>query len=220
MYIKCTTTVAFLSLLLSPAYLAQDQQGSRINQLVRKAHENHQTSAELSPPTVFPTGLSSLDDVFADYALIVGTPVRSVSVVESDSIMTWYIFRKDSVINYPDVDPDDRTWAIPSTIGNIPSDSILVPVDGGTVMVDGVHLTQASRFTFTSNKKYLLVLHIENGGKVGSLAADEASAFLVAPNNRLGNSHQNHPLVQEIENVYSADLGRLSSDPRKRVRLQ
>jgi hypothetical protein len=200
--------------LLAVSHAAESQ--GRIKKLVEAAKAANQNTAELAVPLVTPTGVSSLDDVFADYAVLVTTPIKKLVVSDGSSLTTWYSLNIQQVVSRPPQDTSSEVHSIPQELLPVNPGTVLVPIDGGELLEDGVLVKQQSMFAMSPGDRYLLILNMEDGGRVGSLAADEASILKIDNGFHLSTAHNNHPLIQEIARRHNMDLKALSIDPRRR----
>lgn len=165
----------------------------------------------------YPGMNSSLDDLRQNYSVVVATPVESKGyLVHSHSIGTWYKFRISEAVSIktprycntcpePGLPPDDFR----STLSN----EFLLSVDGGTLLIEGVEVTQSSGSIprFEAGENYLLFISFLPGG-VARLAAGPAGIFRLRDNDRLeGVDTNKHRTYEDIRNRFSGKLSILKS---------
>lgn len=119
--------------------------------------------------------VKDFDDALKHFAVIVGQPIERKSYgMDSRTITTWYRFRVLETIS-----TRDNTSCVtcpqapdpPSDLVTTSANEILVPKNGGSVMLDGIKLTsvEAEFPEFQSERQYLLFLGLNTSSRVGML---------------------------------------------------
>jgi hypothetical protein len=86
-----------IALLFAPAATSQSEQG-RIAIGVKSAKSRGENKVELLAPIVLPTGVSTVDAVFDDYAVIIAEAVAKRVLADADNISTWYKLRTVEIL--------------------------------------------------------------------------------------------------------------------------
>jgi hypothetical protein len=192
----------------------------RISRLVRAAKARNESSIVLAAPIGVPTGIGTLDQVFGDYSILIAHPVKKTVVVDRDNITTWYEFvAEDTVTRQPRIGLE--TWStIPVEFMSPRRNTVLVPELGGQADVDSVTVNEPSLFSFELGQRYLLIVYLEHEGRVGSLAADQGSAFMIDKSSHLLTKYTAHPIAQELQSFHRSSLDSLMMDGRRRTAVR
>ena len=130
-------------------------------------------------------GVSDLNAATSQYSVFVGELVATNTVWDEtgDSITTWYKFRNTERLT-------QRTHVacahctppnLPSSLLPLQEGELLVPLPGGSVLIDNVVVEQVlSDFTaMVPGQNYLLFLNFDDANKVGTLSIGPSGALLV-----------------------------------------
>lgn len=134
-------------------------------------------------------GVDDLNEATSEYSLFVGELVATSTVWDeaSDSIETWYKFTTNERLT-------QRAYSacmycspptLPSSLLPLQQGEFLVPLSGGSVMIDNVVVEQVlPNFTaMVTGQKYLLFLNFNESNKVGNLSLGPYGALLVTSEN-------------------------------------
>jgi hypothetical protein len=149
-----------------------------------QAQQQGRTHVTLGIQPHYPA-VSDLNAAISDYSLFVGELVATSTVWDeaSDSIETWYKFRTTERLTQrayfacthcsPPTPPSDL---LPLQQGEI-----LVPLTGGSVLIDNtiVETVLADFTTMVTGQKYLLFLNFNGTNNVGNLSMGPRGALLV-----------------------------------------
>lgn len=172
----------------------------------------------ISGPIIDYPGLNSgVDDLLRNYSVVIAQPIAMKGyLVNSHSIGTWYKFRISEAISlkpprYCNTCPELGTP--PEELGSTLSNEFLLTVDGGTLLIEGVEVTQSSASIprFEEAKNYLLFLSFLPGG-VARLAAGPAAIYRVQDNYRFdGIDTHKYRAYEEVKNRFKSRLSMLKS---------
>jgi hypothetical protein len=178
----------FAALLLALAAFAQQpaaapEHSSFLRRVASEAKARGETKVVWTAIPL-PTGISNLDQILAHYSVVVAELVEARNSEFGDQITTWYRFRVDEVLHeQPEIDDDNLPPGVPAGLQAPGKDEILIASHSGTVVIDGVTIIQNSLhdIAFQLSHKYLLFVLLTSGGKLGQLAAMDASVYSINP---------------------------------------
>ena len=184
---------------------ATDDQKGRVREAVLEAKASGRSQIEIPPIQITPPSVDNLFEVGERYTIIVGQPVQIATFVAADGyIETWYKFKISEVLTkQPAVrnQPLLEQTGLPAALFPLGADEVLVGVQGGSIVSEGITVHQSAPFAFRlqSNRQYVLVVYLEASGKIASLAAMNNAAFeLQSDGSILPMGHKDHPLVKDI----------------------
>jgi len=179
-----------------------------------KAQGKHEVTVGV--PSDIPQIVPSLDHALANFLVIVGRPIATQIVVEHDAdIVTWYKFHIDTILsNRPhhlsqitlDILSDEMR---PTQLLPIAKDEIVVIRPGGTLIVDGVTINARNPHfpPFDTSKTYLLFLYNSTDG-LAYAGMEAAGTFEIDDDKLLPLGRDDHPVVQDMKNLYGNSLSR------------
>ncbi len=179
----------------------------------------------------------NLDEALSAYGAVVAQPIKKKSYITStlpldsyneirnwvkdDQIHTWYKFRileNLSDKHFPvcqDCNDPDFDWEklIPQEMLPVNEDEFMIEVDGGTIEIDRVKVTQNSgRTKFSESNRYLLFLVTDASGKVAGFGMGMDGVYTISPENTLiPVSKQNQRVIQDITGLYNGSLDSLKT---------
>jgi hypothetical protein len=212
----------FLSLIVIAKSLPGDERDSsrRFYEAVKTAKAAGQSKIDLAPATPVLTNLPDLRTAAASYTVVLGTPQRVLVAPSSHGLTTWYqVSIEEEISRQKDVDPIDPTIVIPKDIESPKSNVIYIPTSGGQLTAGGVTVSQLNYegIRLRPYQKYLFILWLLDGGKVGGLAAGAGGVFNVNADDSLTPLLKNKvtPLANELEVAFSNRLENVSEFVRK-----
>ncbi len=181
-----------------------------------KAKENRRIV--IPGPTIdYPGMNSTVEDLLQNYSLVVAEPIASHSyLVNPSNIATWYKFRTCETLSlktpqYCNTCPQQTNP--PQELGPVLSNEFLLAVDGGTLFVEGLEVSEKSNSipAFEKGTKYLLFISFLPGG-VARLAAGPAAIFRVGDNDKLnGVDVKKHRAYDEVNVRFNGKLSILKA---------
>jgi hypothetical protein len=195
----------------------------RLHNLVKSAREHGEAKVVLPTVLILPTGLSSVEEIFDDYSLVVAKLVDAVTTVDSsgDKIITWHKVRvSDWLARQKATSGDSYDGNIPQQLLPLSQDELIFYTDGGTLEIDGVTVEQGSPQSshLRPDTPYLFILFLENPPGIASLAAEANGVFAISSEgtfSTLGNPE--HDLVKDMRQRYGERLDFLREDTRRRT---
>jgi hypothetical protein len=135
--------------------------------------------------------VKDLNDALRYYQMILAVPIEKQSrPFEDAGIRTWYKFKIVEKLSHKQLKPCDCVPAdlvAPEEMFPLRADEILIPRAGGSVMVDGIEVTQDDvqypQFALTT--RYLLFLRTNDSGQIGLLGMGPAGVFVEQEDDRL-----------------------------------
>jgi hypothetical protein len=119
--------------------------------------------------------MDKLDDALSNFTVATVRPIGTSVVAGAYSVTTWYKFKLISIFaKASKCLPCNPLPSPPPEFLPIHQDEVAVPMTGGTVIVDGVEITESSSeaYKFDSQSRYLLLFS-------GSISA-RRSAYIAA----------------------------------------
>lgn len=157
--------------------------------------------------------VKDLNDALSYYQMILAVPIEKQSrPFEDAGIRTWYKFKIVEKLSHKQLKPCDCVPAdlvAPQEMFPLAADEILIPLGGGSVMVDGVEITQDDveypQFALTT--RYLLFLRTDDSGQIGLLGMGPAGIFVEREDDRLEPvSHRTNALAPEIATRFRSSI--------------
>ena len=149
--------------------------------------------------------VKDLNDALRYNQMILAVPIEKRSLPYGDrDVITWYKFKiveklSHKVLKPCQCIPDDLV--APHEMLPLSADEILIPRGGGSVMVDGVEVTEDDpQFPqFALSTRYLLFLRTDDSGQIGLLEMGPTGVFVEQGDDRLEPlSRSPNPLTADI----------------------
>jgi hypothetical protein len=157
-------------------------------------------------------GVKDLNEALRYYQMILAVPIEKQSrPFEDAAIRTWYKFKIIEKLSHKlkpcDCVPADLV--APQEMFPLGADEILIPLGGGSVMVDGIEITQDDveypQFALTT--RYLLFLRTDESGQIGLLGMGPAGIFVEREDDRLEPvSQRTNALAPEIATRFKSSI--------------
>ncbi len=180
--------------------------------------------------------VENLDEALSEFSPVVAQPIRKKSYItgalvldsdneirkldKDDQIHTWYKFRILENLSGKSLRgcsscQDDVDWEklIPQDMLPVNKDEIMMRVDGGTVEIDGVTVTEIYQLPkFSESNRYLLFLATENSEKVAGFGMGRSGIYTISPENKLiPASKENDRVIHDITSLYNSSLDSLKT---------
>ena len=171
--------LSFLAALLIPAQLGLSQglkPPSPLRQDVANAKAHGLTAFSIIPPAKMATGVDSVSSFVNQYAVVVVEPVSRAVIESATELITWYSLKLDELVSSQSKIPDDFPLGVPPVELLKDESRIFLPMDGGTMIIDGISVSERG-VDLTLGSRYLMILYLTSGGKVGQLAAGSSAVF-------------------------------------------
>ena len=214
--------LAFLGfgLIKTTSKIGQDQDRppaqNRLHWHIEQAKAQGKSKISVPGPIIEYAGVNmGLEEALQHYSIVIAEPVGSKSyVIDGNNVRTWHKFKVTEVLaEKPPLTCD--TCGSPPTIPvemlPINDQEFVLPAAGGTVVVDGVELTESNYLLppFELGKRFVFFLSI-SPSRLGQLAGGPSGVFMVDENGLL-KSKSNQPLRNEILSRFDAKLSRFKS---------
>jgi hypothetical protein len=186
------------------------QAPGRVRQAVEKAKASGLKDVTLIPIPGLPTGITDLDGAIANHSILVVRLVGKVTTMgHPDHLMTWYKAEVEEVIGKQKAVSSDPVPEIPAQFRQIGPNEILLPTQGGSLIIDGVsvHETSPINSLLALNSRYLICVDLRHEGQVGTLFAELDGLLLIKPEGTLkplGNVSDG--IVRDIHERFADDL--------------
>ncbi len=181
----------------------------------RKAKAKGINKVAFPGPHGIPMYVRNWDEVLSNFSIIVAEPVSKTSVLlDPHHIATFY---KVKVIeNLLRKDRDGCCGAPTGVPGGLPApgeNEMYVVLNGGTVTLDGVEVSQTGLFSSVQmSEPYLLFLSSGASGQVGSIPLGHRGIFKVGADGRLEAIDGGPNNIKTyLDNLYGSSLGELRS---------
>ena len=189
---------------------------TRIARLAQSAKVQGKSTLILPSIEGMPTGIGTIDKVVENYSVVVVEPLTHVTVADGLSLITWYKFRIiDRLLTQRSIDRSPLPATIPPGLTPLKPDEILIPVDGGDLVVNDVAVRQANpfNFKFKAALSYVLVVLLESSGQLANLAADAGSAYIKGEDDSITSlSSRPARLAKDVHDRYQNHFSLLRSD--------
>jgi hypothetical protein len=173
--------------------------------------------------TLYPNASTpeELNGTLSEYAVVVAEPVQEKSYLSSrphaegetpsELITSWYKFRILDVISEGRPHQSFAVRQLPEELLPVGKDEVLVPKEGGTVVIDGVEVTQPEESVapFRQGRKYLLILSTDPSTGVSELAFGPQSVLPLAADGSLDRGRDHHILQRAIKQFHKGSVGEL-----------
>jgi hypothetical protein len=193
-------------------------QASNIEELARNCRYQGKSRVVIPGPIVEYGGAnSSFEEMAAASSAVIAEPIASKSYLYNPySIGTWYKFRiiEPLLLRPPKhCDSCPPMSAPPQELSSLLSNELLLGVDGGSLSVEGVEITQTSGCIppFEKGEKYLLFVSFLPGG-IARLAAGPAGIFKLTDQDSLkGVDITKRKAYDDVKNRFGNKLSLLRS---------
>jgi len=173
--------------------------------------------------TLYPNASTpeELNSALPEYAVFVAEPIQEKSrlssqthaegVSPSELITSWYKFRVLDVVSQGRAHQSFAVRQIPEELLPVGENEVLVPKEGGTVIIDGVEVIQPEESVagFRRDRKYLLILSVNPSTRIGELAFGAQSILPLAADASLDRGQDRHILQRAIKQFHKGAISQL-----------
>ena len=150
--------------------LANDARAQGVNELFQTVSAIH-------------VGVDGVDEAVSHYSVVVAQPVaQSTHITDPYTFMTWYKFRVYETLSSRPYECSDCSTDQPfDDLLPTNADEILIPDQGGRVVVDGVTFNKGENLvpTYDMNSTYLLFVDVDSMRKIGSVRVGPVGVFII-----------------------------------------
>jgi len=126
---------------------------------VKKAKPNGNNEVVFAAPEPILADIGSLDEALANYSVVIARIVDSTSLqVDPRNIMTYHKFRVLETLSQKHLPLAGVPEKLPAELSPLKDNEIYVLEGGGTVLIDGVKVTQKAAYEYAKSRKYLLFI--------------------------------------------------------------
>lgn len=191
---------------------------------VKQAKSRGRKKAVLDPVLEHTAVVRSLEDALSLFTVVVAQPVEKRSyIADGESLVTWNKLKVLEVISRPAKSncPDCLAGlAAPPDMLPLKAGEILIPTNGGSVVVDGVELVSQDRDLgrhLLLAQKYLLFLSMDESKGTGKLELGQYSVFTIGPDGTIQSiGSGNTPLRRAVETRSGGSLNLLRDLSQKK----
>jgi hypothetical protein len=159
-----------------------------------------------------------MDRLLSSYSVILVDPIAERGYLsDQQTLQSWYKFKiVDTIIQ----SAPRRSFAerqIPPDVLPVNLDELMVPLEGGTIVVDGVEVTQRDQSLprIDKSKRYLLLVSFDPTSRIAELALGGQSILPVNSDNSLNSDSDKHLLQQTIKKFHNGSLDQLKRNKQK-----
>lgn len=173
--------------------------------------------------TLYPTASSAeeLNEALATHTIIIAETTQKKSHVHkvgrespSESIKSWNKFRIIEVLHQAPPAPSFAVREIPQELLPVGSDELLVPTEGGAVLIDGVEVVQRDEDVpaFKLDGKYLLLLSFNPSTRVGELALGPQSIIALNGDETPADNQDDNLLQHALKRFHGGSVRQLKQN--------
>jgi hypothetical protein len=148
---------------------------------VKRAKPDGRGEVVFSLPEPILADVASLDQALNNYSAIIAEPLEATSVqTDARNIMTYYRFRVLERLS--------QSHSAAATMPNIPQElpalkenEMYVVEGGGSVLIDGIKVTQRPAYDYALGHKYLLFISTNSSQTVGMVHLGKTGVFRMMP---------------------------------------
>lgn len=152
-----------------------------LKQIAREAKGKGEGEVKLHGLITNKAQFTNLTDALNAYHLMKVELVDKKSMIENESIYSWYKFKIIDDISQAKTAYDFSFMTPPLEMLPLQRDEVLVSADGGVVMIDGIEVSsrELGEPVFDINKQYLLFLCLDPATKIATVNLGAAGVFSV-----------------------------------------
>lgn len=176
----------------------------------------------------FADGIKNLGEAASYYHILVAQPVEKRSFLERqqvlgrnyDRIRTWYRFRvienvgRQELRQCADCPASDF---VPAEMLPVQPDEFLIPVGGGTLLVDGVEVFTPPIFDFDLYQQYLLFVRMREPGTWGKISVGPGGVFTVNPDKTVTPVNEKEHSLKDILKEYKNSVKELKKATKNKT---
>jgi len=160
-------------------------------------------------------GVATLEETLSNYTIVVAQPIEKKTYADTYGLSTWYRFRIIETLSTKTLRVSNHWSSYISSPANmlpINADEFLMPESGGTLVIDGITVTEYSNSPqYSLSKRYLLFLELDSAKKIGGIPwADEVGIFTVDDDGTLqGTDDDSYELKDKLASRFDNSMQRL-----------
>ena len=178
---------------------------------LKKAKPNENNEVIFPAPQPYLEEIGSLDEAMANYSIVVAKPIEAISIqTDPRNIMTYYKFRVLESLSEKHFRKTAVPENLPSGLSSLKNDEIYVLEGGGSVIIDGVKVTQKGEYEYSPSERYLLFISKNSSQTLAIVSAGKYGIFRVKPNDSLESIVEGStPLKRDLSERHAEDLKQL-----------
>lgn len=150
---------------------------------LKKAKPNASNEVIFGAPEPILADVSSLDEALANYSVIVAIPIDAMSIqTDPRNIVTYYKFRVLEKLSQKHLPLTGVPENLPSELPSLKDNEIYVLEGGGSVVIDGIKVTQKSLYGYSLSEKYLLFTSKNSSETVAMVSLGKYGVFRISAN--------------------------------------
>jgi hypothetical protein len=235
--VLCTVGSLFLAAQNQPSVGTSNQAyEGRLIRIIKQAKAEGRTSINLGAPTLFPTGMDTVNEVIRDYSLLRVAVADTVTTSDDDHIQTWFKLKILETFSRQPRIPEDQPGLtdgaglplrtdrhIPPHLLPVGVSETMFVVPGGSVTIDGITLVQTPAdkgLMLQKNEQYIGAFFLEDGGRFAGLAAASAGLYHINGDELRPQSEQADGLPRDFRELFGNRLSTLRLEVVRRVGVQ
>lgn len=150
---------------------------------LKKAKPNANNEVVFGAPEPILADVSSLDEALANYSVIIALPIDAMSIqTDPRNIVTYYKFRVLEKLSQKHLPLTGVPENLPSELPPLKDNEIYVLEGGGSVVIDGIKVTQKALYEYSLSEKYLLFISKNSSETVAMVSLGKYGVFRVKAN--------------------------------------
>jgi len=186
---------------------------------LKKAKPNGNNEVIFAAPEPILADVGSLDEALAHFSVVVATLVDATSLqVDARNIMTYYKFRILESLSEKQLAGAGVPENLPTELSPPKNDEIYLLEGGGTVLIDGVKVTQKRDYEYVKSRKYLLFISKNNSATIGMVNLGKYGVFRVKEEDNdtvEAIVDEVGPLKRDLEQQHGNKISRLRSAAKR-----
>jgi hypothetical protein len=186
---------------------------------LKKAKPNENNEVILPSPMPLLADVGSLDQALANYSVVVAQLIDSTSLqVDSRNIMTYHKFRLLETLSQKHSALAGVPEKLPAELSPLKHNEIYVLDGGGTVLIDGVKVTQKPAYEYAKSRKYLLFISKNSAETIAMVSLGQYGVFRVRDDDDdtvEGIAEDVSLLKRDLENRQANKVSRLRAIARR-----
>jgi hypothetical protein len=147
---------------------------------LKKAKPNGNNEVIFPAPEPILADIGSLDEALANYSVVLAQLVNSTSLqVDARNIMTYHKFRVLETLSQKHLPMAGVPEKLPAELSPLKTNEIYVLEGGGTVLIDGVKVTQKAAYEYAKSRKYLLFISKNSPETIAMVSLGKYGIFRV-----------------------------------------
>jgi hypothetical protein len=194
----------------------------RITRAVLAAKQQGLTEVSLPALSVMKMDVNTLERA-AKYSIFLAHPVSTAVTASAHSMTTWYTLQTDEILIKKKADAVNHDSTPPLPLESLAAGQLLLPISGGQAVVDGIVVRLAPDFglRLRMGKKYVFVLDLKKGGRIGQLVAQDDGIFELSQDGfSIKSLRRSGPLGQDVQARWAGQLDAVRAFLKSRASAQ